>query len=138
MAKLNRFIINSDYDSLKIYNHQEWTINIPSVQLSSSPVDYSYSFVIDPGVYFESFSALFSGRSGYYATGASRVIFSVLYDSNNSTVNYVVTVTRSSSTQYIVRVRLTRDTKPSAPPTTTVNAEQIKIKLNLLVPSEQQ
>lgn len=140
MAKLNRFIINTDYDSLKVVKQQEWQITIPSVTLSNDQAGptYDYNFTVDPGVYFELFSIESSAYPGYKITGSASLGIGVPYDSGNTTFSYEILTGKTSSTNFRIRVNVSRIWSPSSPSSTTSQAMTITAKLNLLVPSEQQ
>lgn len=140
MAKLNNYIISTDYDSLKIIKHQEFNLTVPSItiQNNQSGVTYSFNFTVEPGVYFEAISAECSEYPNQILTGNSVLQFSVPYDLNNSFIEYAVTAYKDSPTNFHVSVSVSRAWRPGAPSSTTTRAVQIKIKVNLLVPSEQQ
>ena len=137
MSKLNRFILNTDRDSLKIEKQIEWNLTIPAMVLQgTSNASYSYTFNVDSGVYFESFSVIFSKYPGYAATGSSWISFVVSYDSGTVSITYDVVIEKTGATTYEVRVEVDRSVVPGAPDSTSVSSESLDIKVNLLVPSE--
>lgn len=137
MSKLNRFIINSDYDSLKIVNQISWTVSVPSVTLEQQDgPTYNYNFTVPNDVYFDVLSVKHSNYPNSVATGTTAT-FSVLYDSGNTIAQYEVTCGKTSATNYRIRVKVNRIWGQSSPATTTFGAVTLTIKLNLLVPSEQ-
>ena len=139
MVKLNRFIMNTDYDSFKVAQKEDWTINIPATTISgNNSQTYTYDFTVDPLIYFELVSATISEYPDFAFTGTSYFTCRVYYDSNTSEIDYAINVTKTSSTNYRVTVELSRGTYAGAPASTNVRATTLKVKVNLLVPTEQE
>lgn len=144
MAKLNRFILNSDYDSLKIIQQISQTCNIPSFTMTENGSENARVFSFDvsapTGVFFELGSIDCSLDTSGIKTGGTQFSFSKFYNNNLIELYYTVEIKKNSSSGYTVEVRFIKiDMDASVIGTTiTIPATQIKIKLTLQVPSEQQ
>lgn len=141
MADLNRFIMNTDYDSLKIVDQIEWSMSYPQTTINagqSSSIEYVHS--TEEGVYFESQSATLSLFPGLALTGSSYLSASKdLTAGDNSTyIKVVIRIYKKNATQYATQISIEHPSISGSTAAVTVPAFDITVKLNLLVPSEQQ
>lgn len=141
MAKLNRFIINSDYDSLKIINQISETLTIQSFTMTNGgagPV-YTFSIAAQPGVTFDLVSCGWSVVPGK-KTGTPSFGFTKKYHNDLIIVWCDVYIRKNSASGYTVEVRFYKiDTDPSVLGVpVTIPTSTLDIKITQQVPSEQQ
>ena len=141
MADLNRFIMNTDYDSLKVVEEIEWNMSYPQTTLNagqSSSIEYVHN--TEEGVYFESQSTTLTLFPDLALTGSSYLSASKnLTDGDNSTyITVTVRIYKKDKTTYATQISIEHPSISGSTASVTVPAFDISVKLNLLVPSEQQ
>ena len=129
--RLDRFILNTDYDTLKEVSLLVGSVNIPPTTLQNRGDMQSAHTDIDvsSGAYLEMESAEMSVVNGSFCSASGS------YDSS-SEVSYRYNIKRRSSTKYRIEANVMNLASDFGPRTTqdfTVN-----IKLHLFVPSTQE
>ena len=136
MAILNHFIMNTDYDSLKIVDHAEWDLSYPETTLNAGESNtIEYTFPAKEGVYFETSSATLSLFPGLSLTGGSYISASKFLTpgQSNTSATIGINIFKKDATTYAASVSLSNTNNNSL----TIPAFTGKIKLNLLIPSEE-
>ena len=141
MSRLGKFIVNTDYSSLKIIDSLSLPVTFPQVVIaagSSYSVEYTYSTL--DGVYFEIASARISLLPGKALTGSSVLKLSNnLTTGNNSTFyEVIIEAYKKDATTYAVKITVNHPSIQGSTASITMPSFDININLNLLVPSEQQ
>lgn len=134
MAVPLNFIMNTDFDSLKIVDSIVWEINIPSVTLSPGETrTFDYTHTVDDGVYFELQSMKLGSMSNTAFVGGA--YFAHLGFSGTHIPRKEFVIKRTDPNTYTMSVALTWGSSQTG--TVTIPSDVLTVKLNLLVPSEQ-
>lgn len=133
MAKLGRFIINTDYDSFKIIDEFNWTVNVPQTVLGNNDSrTFTNDFSCDEGVFFEIQSAKISLFPDVVLTGTSYMVANKwLSGTVASNVNFSIKIAKPNRTTYRMTIKVSGSN-------ITVPATDVSVKLGLLIPTEQQ
>ena len=145
MAKLNRFIIDSDVEAMKIVGIDNLTMTLQAYSIpytGGSSRTVTQTITVPSGVYFDISSVKTDWVPGVVPAGIPSIQFSKAVDSAQYPTKAVleVTVKKTSSTQYVIEAYQTVQWGGSGSSQATVNFPKTNItaKLVRLVPSSQQ
>lgn len=141
MAFLNKFLLNTDYDSFKIAEEINWKINFPATTIEAGKsVTLEYTYTTREGVYFESQSATITLFPDLGLTGSSHFFANKLLNpgDNSTAVSVDINIYKRDKTTYVAILTVSHPSVQGSTASVSVPAFDADIKLNLLVPSEQQ
>ena len=141
MSQLGKFIMNTDHSSIKIVDTASWTITFPQVTIaagSSYTTEYTYDTL--EGVYFEIASARLSLFPNMALTGCSNLSYSSTLTAGDYSTYYqvIIEVYKKDANTYAAKVVVSHPSIQGSTASINMPSFDINIKLNLLVPSEQQ
>lgn len=141
MAFLNKFLLNTDYDSLKINEEINWKISFPATTIEAGQsVTMEYTYTTKEGVYFESQSATISLFPDVALTGSSWLYANkFLTPGDTSTdLDIRIDIYKKDKNTYAAKLTVAHVSHYGSTASISVPDFDVNIKLNLLVPSEQQ
>lgn len=141
MSQLNKFIMNTDHSSIKITDTASWDITFPQVTIaaaSSYSTEYTYKTL--DGVYFEIASARLSLSPDMALTGCSNLSYSGTLTAGDYSKYYevVIEIYKKDANTYAAKVTVAHPSIQGSTASITMPSFDVNIRLNLLVPSEQQ
>ena len=141
MSQIGKFIMNTDHSSLKIVDTASWDFTFPQVTIASaSSYTTEYTYKTLDGVYFEIASARLSLFPNMALTGCSNLSYGSTLTAGDYSTYYqvIIEVYKKDANTYAAKVTVAHPSIQGSTASITMPSFDVNIRLNLLVPSEQQ